>query len=102
MTGEQAGREGLQKIDAALAKKPKKDDRALIEATGLLGLYRDSLIEASRSSRPQDRERLSHINAILSVVAGVHFPLGEAPWAELEKARGWLSDLLEQAPAGPA
>lgn len=102
MTGERAGREGLRKIDEALAKKPKKDGRALTEATTLLCIYRDSLIEAARSGRPPDRARLSHINAILSVVAGVHFPLGDAPWGELEKARGWLSDLLEKAPAGAA
>jgi hypothetical protein len=36
------------------------------------------------------------------VVASVRFPLGDAPWAELKKARGWLSDLLGQAPAGAA
>jgi hypothetical protein len=100
MTGEEAGRDALRGIDEALSKKPKKDGRALTEATAMLCLYRDALIEASRSGRPQDRERLSHINAILSVVAGVRFPLGNAPWEELEKARGWLSDLLETAPAG--
>jgi hypothetical protein len=99
MTGEEAGREGLRRIDEALSGKPKKDSGALTEATRMLCLYRDSLIEASRSGRPQDRERLSHINAIVSVVAGVQFPLGEPPWEELEKARGWLSDLLLTAPA---
>jgi hypothetical protein len=101
MTGEEAGREGLRRIDEALSRKPKRDGRAaLTDATGLLCVYRDSLIEASRSGRPQDRERLSHINAIISVVAGVQFPLGDAPWEDLEKARGWLSDLLQTAPAG--
>jgi hypothetical protein len=102
MTGEEAGREGLGKIDQALAKKPKKDAHALTEATERLCEYRDALIEASRSGRDEDHTRLSHINAILSVVAGVHFPLGDAPWEELEKARGWLSDLLDKAPAGTA
>lgn len=100
MTGEAAGREGLRKIDEALSKRPQKDGHALTEATGLLCIYREALIEASRSGDPQDRERLSHINAILSVVVGVHFPLGDAPWQELEKARGWLCDLLDKAPAG--
>ena len=99
MTGEEAGREGLRKIDEALAEQPKKDGRILTEATSLLCAYRDSLIEASRNGGPQDRERLSHVNAVLSVVAGVHFPLGDAPWQELEKARSWLSALLDKAPA---
>lgn len=99
MTGEATGREGLRKIDEALSKRPKKDGQVLTEATGLLCAYRDGLIEAARSGGAQDRERLSHINAILSVVAGVHFPLGDVPWAELEKARGWLCDLLDKAPA---
>jgi len=99
MTGEEAGREGLRKIDEALSKKPKKDGRTLAEAVGLLCTYRDELIAASRSGLAQDRERLSRINAVVSVVAGVHFPLGDAPWSELEKARGWLSDLLDKTPA---
>ena len=32
---------------------------------------------------PQDRERLSQVNAILSVVAGVQFPLGNPPYSHL-------------------
>ena len=99
MTGEEAGREALGRIDEALSMRPKKDGRTLADATGLLCLYRDSLIAASRSGRAQDRERLSHINAVVSVVAGVHYPLGDPPWEELEKARGWLSDLLATTPA---
>lgn len=98
MTGDEAGREGLGKIEEALSKRPKKDGRALAEAAGLLCAYRDALIAASRSGLASDRERLSHINAVVSVVAGVHYPLGDAPWEELEKVRGWLSDLLAGTP----
>jgi hypothetical protein len=100
MTGEEAGRDALRAFDEVLLKRPKKDDRGLTEATGLLCLYRGRLIEASRSGRPQDRERLSHLNAILSVVTCVRFPLDDAPWEELTKARGWLSELLDSPSIG--
>jgi type II secretory pathway component PulM len=99
MTPEEAGREGLRKIDEALSLKPKKDGHVLTAAACRLAVYRDALIEASRSGHPRDRERLSHLNAILSVVVGVHYPLSDPPWEELEKARAWLADLLDGARA---
>ncbi len=101
-SGAEAGREALSKLDSVLAKRPKKDDQALSDATSLLCVYRDTLIAAARRGGTDARERLSHLNAILSVVAGMRYPLGEAPWDELRKARGWLAELLakERSPTG--
>jgi hypothetical protein len=88
-------REALACLDKALAERPKKDGHALSEATRKLCLFREDLI-----ARPHDRRDLDHLNAILSIVAAVHFPLGEVQWDELGKARGWLVDLLDATAAG--
>lgn len=95
MTGaEQVGREGLALIDAVLAARPHKDDHKLSHATQALCDYRDHLIEAAGEGGGRSREHLMHLNAVLSVVAAMHFPLGDTPWGELEKARDWLADLV--------
>ena len=56
------------------------------------------LIHARRTAGSADgeHERLARLNAIISVVMGMHFPIGNAPWGELEKAHGWLRDLVEE------
>ena len=36
------------------------------------------------------------VAAVISVVLGVHFPLGDIPWDELEKGRAWLADLVAE------
>jgi hypothetical protein len=97
--GIDAGRKALETLDKVLAQRPEKDDHALSDATAQLCLFRDALIEAAGPGGAEARERLSHANAILSVVAAMHFPLGKPPWEELEKARGWLADLLAKSPA---
>lgn len=95
MTGaEQAAREGLALIDAVLAARPQKDDHKLSHATEALCTYRDHLIEVADEGGGRSRERLMHLNAVLSVVAAMHFPLGDIPWDELEKARDWLAGLV--------
>lgn len=92
---DEAGRAALRQIDAVLEKRPDKDDKALTEAMMSLVEMRDALIagQVSPSAPSAARQRLDHLNAIISVVAGVHFPLGDPPWPELEKARDWLAAL---------
>jgi len=34
------------------------------------------------------RERLTHLNGVLSVVLAGHFPLDDVPWDEIDRARG--------------
>jgi hypothetical protein len=100
---ETAAREALQTLGDVLATKPEKDDHALSAATQKLAVYREALIAAARGGGAEARTRLDHLNAVLSVVTAMHFPSGDVPWAELEKARGWLRDLLTpaSAPAAP-
>ncbi|QGY00891.1 hypothetical protein MMSR116_02470 [Methylobacterium mesophilicum SR1.6/6] len=98
--GRDAGHRALAALDTVLARKPKRDDGALTEATMELTQFRDAIIAARRTGgirSADERQHLAHLNSVLSVVIGVHFPLGETPWEELQKARDWLSDLVAPA-----
>jgi len=90
----EAARQALQAIGETLAKKPEKDDAALSESTQKLATYREALIREARAGGAAERTRLEHVNAVLSVVTAVHFPLGDVPWERLAKARAWLADLI--------
>ena len=87
------GHQALALIDQALAKQPKKDDHVLSQATICLAEFRDRLVAEwrERGIDAAQRTQLEHVNAVISVVLGIHFPLGEIPWPELHKARGWLA-----------
>ena len=86
---------GLAEIDTALGQRPHKDDLALQGAMKALCRYRDVLIAARRESQSdEDARRLEHLNGVISIVAGTHYPLKEVPWDELVKARGWLTTLI--------
>jgi hypothetical protein len=89
----QAATLALQQIDQILAKKPEKDDHALTEATKALCALRDDLIAARRAGDDAGRQRLETVNAVLSIVAATHFPVGEVPWEPLASARGALAEL---------
>lgn len=92
---EDAGRQALQILDAVLQKKPEKDDHALTDATQKLCLLRDELIERARGGDAVGRERLANLNAVLSIVAAVHFPLGSVPWDDLKMGRDALARLVD-------
>ncbi len=97
MTASAPGHEALALIDRVLAEKPDKNDHALSEATMRLAAFRDGLIADWRASgiTPGQRRRLGHVNSVLTVVLGIHFPLGTVPWDELEKARSWLAEAVK-------
>ena len=87
--------EALGHLDAALAKRPEKDGYGLSAALRCLGQYRDSLVAAHRGAPDgRHRKRLEGINALISTVLAVQYPLGEEQWTELEKARDWLAGAL--------
>ena len=100
--GRDAGHRALAALDLILARKPKRDDDTLSRATAELTQFRNTIIAEQRRGGirgADERQHLAHLNAVLSVVLGVHFPLGETPWGELEKARDWLSDLVTDGEA---
>ncbi len=96
MVEEQAGEAALREIAAVLSRRPEKDDHALARASECLARFREDLIARRRADEASqsDMERLGRLNAVISVVLGMHFPLGTPPWGELEKARVWLADLV--------
>jgi len=90
------GHAALAAIDRALQHRPEKDGTDFSTAAKQLARLRDTMIASHRAAPPSAaaRERLTRLNAILSVVTGGHFPLGSIPWHEIELARGWLAELL--------
>ncbi len=92
------GREALKHFARVLEQKPTKDDHALSRATLCLSAFREELIGIQRQPivSQEDRERLSRLNAIISVVMGLHFPIGSPPWDEFAKADAWLRDLVAE------
>lgn len=98
--GDSSPEDALRRLDDVLAAKPKKDDHAFSAALRSLTALRDGLVRSAE--RSNDRApALSHLNAIISVVMGGQHPLGQVPWGEIEKSRGWLSDILETRAAHP-
>ncbi len=91
------GQTALALIDQVLAERPVKNDHALSHATASLAAFRDRLVVERRrgSFGPAQAKQLDHVNAVITIVLGTHFPLGDVPWHELEKARGWLAGVVD-------
>ncbi len=97
MAGSASGREALGYIDQALSEKPAKNDHALSQATMCLADLRDGIVARGRRATldADGLKYLAHLNAVITVVLGIHFPLGDVPWSELEKARNWLAEIVD-------
>lgn len=92
------GRKALAHTSKVLEQRPFKDDDELSLATQCLSRFRAELIDKQRhhSATATDRERLARLNAIVALVMGMHFPIGDAPWDEFEKVQSWLEELTEE------
>ncbi len=92
------GRKALRHFARVLEQKPGKDDLELSYLTQCLAPFRQELIERNKDGARshEARECLMHLNAIVSVVMGMHFPIGQPPWGEFEKAQDWLKTLVER------
>ncbi len=99
MASDDAGREALAELDRALAAKPHAEGHTFSMAALHLSQLRDRMAaeQRERGADVRSRRRLEHLNAVISVVLAGHFPLGAVPWAELQRARGWLAELVEAA-----
>ena len=90
-----AGENALRLIDTLLAERPDRVGHDFSEATRWIAAYRDGLIRTwRRTGLEADRVRLERVNAVLSVVLGGHYPLGEIPWPVIEAARSLLAATL--------
>lgn len=95
VTEHPSGRDALQHLDRAIAAKPVRDGRALSDAVSRLATFRDMVIAAHRrEGGSKYRSTLDRINAVMSVILAAEFPIGEIPWAEVDKARSWLVDIV--------
>ena len=83
----------LASLDKAIAHKPRKDDPDFATATEHLCKLRDLLLVEVRQGKATSRTQLGQVNALISVVLAGHFPLGSAPWPELEQARAVLATM---------
>lgn len=93
----EAGGEALRHVDRALADRPKRDGATLKAALQALARFRDAVIARHRGEGgARWRPALERINAVISVVMAIQFPIGEIRWAELEKARDWLDEVLRE------
>ena len=90
------GEEALAAFDRALAAKPDLDAVDFTVATEHLCRMRDLVIG---SDRPDRREVLSQINAVVSCSLSGHFPLGQVSWPLIGAARASLQALLARVTA---
>lgn len=108
MANDSPARQALAELDQALAARPYAEGHTFSMAALHLSQLRDRMAAAQRDKGADatSRRRLEHVNAVISIVLAGHFPLGAVPWPELEKARGWLAELVEEdgarAPASAA
>jgi hypothetical protein len=85
------GAAALASLDQLLAERPDRVGADFSAATRHLAAYRDALAaEWRRTASQTDRARLASVNAVISVVVGGHYPLGDIPWPHIEKARSLL------------
>jgi hypothetical protein len=87
----------LAELNKVLDAKPHVDGHTLSAATHELSALRDTIATRQRQvgAAADSRRRLEQVNAVISVVLGVRFPLGSVPWPELEQARDWLAQLAD-------
>jgi hypothetical protein len=83
----------LASMDKAIAAAPERDGYAFSDAVIQLSAVRDEVSARDGRGTPELRQRLTKINAVLSMILAGHFPLGDPPWDEIKKARVWLAEL---------
>ena len=94
----QSGRDALRDIDEALAAQPRRDGATLKAAIQHLAEFREHFTARHRAEGgTRWRASLEKVNAVVSIVLAAEFPIGEVPWEELAKARGWLDAVLREA-----
>jgi hypothetical protein len=91
------GAKALEALDRALAHRPKRDGEAFSETTEHLCRMRDLLIGHCRAGAGL-QDKLDRLNAVISSSLAGHFPLGNTPWPEVEKARDALRSLVTDLP----
>jgi len=88
----------LQSIDNLLREKPDHVTHDMSATMRCLTGYRDEVTRRIREKGhpPSSLERLAKLNAVLSSLYGVHYPIGSPPWTLLEKARASFAEVAAE------
>jgi hypothetical protein len=82
-------------LDQLCGDGPPGTSECLGDVVTRLVHLRDQLIAARRANTPRGEE-LRRINAILSLVFGIEYPMGGRQWTRLCEARDALKDMLRR------
>ena len=75
-------------------------DPFIMEADGKCMLFVPSGLKDGPLPTHYEPIESARLNSVLAVVLGCQFPLTDVPWQDLERARGWLADLVAQSEPG--
>jgi hypothetical protein len=75
-------------------------DPFIIEVDGKCMLFVPSGLKDGPLPTHYEPIESARLNSVLTVVLGCQFPLTDVPWQDLERARGWLADLVAQSEPG--
>lgn len=101
--------QALQRVNRVLAGKDADEGMATVseqfsEAVGAMVRLRDGLIPGGTAGMPDDRRdgaarpgapRLAEVNALISLMAGIEFPLGGIHWPRIERVSAELQKMLK-------
>lgn len=90
------GHEAIRLLDEALGKPPAELKAEVDVAERAIAALRDGIIERWRTApEPRLRAALDHVNAALSLVVGLEYPLGGLQRDLLKQARSALQSALD-------
>ncbi len=90
-----AGSEAMRLLDKIVAEKPEKNGHDLSAAIRCLVTMRDALATEHGPS-----ERLDSVNAVISSVLGVQYPMHAIPWPSVDAARKRLAGIMGELESG--
>jgi hypothetical protein len=90
----------LSAIDTVLRERPQSLQPAVLELTRAVVALRDTLIEARRTGDATAKRELPHVNALLSLVVSIQYPMQGLHWDKLKQARDAFEKLATEAGAG--
>ena len=83
----------LAALDKAIAAAPERDGAAFSGAATNVAAVRDDVAARDGRDTAEKRQRLTSLNAILSMILSGRSRRGNPPCDEIRKARGWLAEL---------
>src|SRR3954470_14759314 len=92
--------QALAAIDAVIAAPSDSVQPAAVELTKAVVRLRDTLIRGLRAGDASARRELDHVNALLSFVVSVQYPMQGQQREKVEKARQHFQKLIEELGEG--